>query len=406
MARRRAVPLSRRTVLGHAARATAAALWCGPWLAHAGPASAQVPCPPGVDPGELLDTLPLHGTRPGQTPFGRLVGGTGLDARQFTDLSALQPDRLITPASEVFVRTTEPPQLRDRRGPWVIRVTRRPPEAASQITDRAIASAARPMGVHLIECAGNTDPLNFGLMSAAAWDGVPLREILAQAGGRPRTAGDGLLVRGVDQTLAGWRSQPGASWVIPFSDSALDRAFLAVRMNGAPLSADHGAPVRLVVPGWYGCAWIKWVDALEVVGPDAPATSQMLEFAGRTHQDGRPALARDFEAPSIDLAATPIRVEKRRVAGRLRYRVVGIVWGGDTPVTELRIRFGAGDAFRSVALCPAPGDTRTWSLWEYWWDPERPDTYDIALAAATPGVRTRRLDLSWYLRRVRVDEVG
>ena len=99
-------------------------------------------------------------------------------------------------------------------------------------------------------------------------------------------------------------------------------------MNGEPLPLDHGAPVRLVVPGWYGCSWIKWVDELRLATPDAAATTQMREFAGRTHQDGVPELARDYEAPAIDLAATPIRVERRRVDGGIEYRIVGIAWGG------------------------------------------------------------------------------
>ena len=111
-------------------------------------------------------------------------------------------------------------------------------------------------------------------------------------------------------------------------------------MNGQALTPDHGAPVRLAVPGWYGCAWIKWVDEIRWVAGDEPATSQMQEFAGRTHQNGVPVLARDYEAPAIDTAAMPIRVEQRRVDGRLEYRVVGIVLGRN------RHRRSSGDPLR------------------------------------------------------------
>ena len=52
-------------------------------------------------------------------------------------------------------------------------------------------------------------------------------------------------------------------------------------MNGEPLSLDHGW-LYAVVPGWYGCAWIKWVDEVRLVGANESATSQMKEFAGRT----------------------------------------------------------------------------------------------------------------------------
>jgi hypothetical protein len=135
-------------------------------------------------------------------------------------------------------------------------------------------------------------------------------------------------------------------------------------------------------------------------------TSQRVEFSARTHQGRVPKLARDYEAPAIDLAATPIRVEKRRVNGRLEYRIVGIVWGGQRPVDRLMIRFNAGEQPTPFAVCPTPRTHRTWSLWEYRWRPTSPGLYNIVLKAADPTIRTRRLDLSFYVRRVVIDEIG
>jgi DMSO/TMAO reductase YedYZ molybdopterin-dependent catalytic subunit len=198
---------------------------------------------------------------------------------------------------------------------------------------------------------------------------------------------------------------PGASWVFPLDTLDSLGAFLAVEMNGEALARDHGAPVRLGVPGWYGCAWVKWVDEIRLVGPDEPASSQMREFAARTHQPGEPDLARDYLPATIDLAATAVRVEKRRLDGRIYYRVVGIVWGGDRPVDRMRIRFGARDQSRPMQICPAPTTHRSWSLWEYRWQPPAPGVYGIALTADDPSIRTRRLDLSFYVRLVRVDEI-
>jgi DMSO/TMAO reductase YedYZ molybdopterin-dependent catalytic subunit len=193
--------------------------------------------------------------------------------------------------------------------------------------------------------------------------------------------------------------------VFPLDAVASTGAFLAIRVNGEPLPRDHGAPVRLVVPGWYGCTWIKWVDEIRFVGADEPVTSQMIEFSLRTHQRAVPKRALEYEPPAIDLAAMPIRVEKRRVDGKLVYRVVGIVWGGDKPVDRLAIRFRAGDRPQPFTLCPAPRTHRMWSLWEYRWQPAEPGLYSIALSTLDPAVRTRRLDVSFYVRRVFLDEV-
>ena len=343
----------------------------------------------GTARGELVDVLRLHGDTARATPYGQILGGSGLDARRFTDLSRLQPDRLVTPTPEIFLRTAAPAAL-DPSGAWPLPIAR-------------WRDQARPMGAHLIECSGNTDPDNFGLMSVCEWEGVPLTEVLASL--PPTRDATAVLVSGLDDPDSSRSSRAGASWVFPLEAVAKTGAFLAFGVNGEPLPLDHGAPVRLVVPGWYGCTWIKWVHGLRLVGPDEPVTSQMIEFSLRTHQRTLPTLARDYEPPVIDLAAMPIRVEQRRVEGRIEYRVVGIVWGGDRPVNQLQIRLRAGERPTPLTICPAPGTHRTWSLWDYRWCPTSPGVYSIALTAADPSIRTRRLDVSFYVRRVLIQEV-
>ena len=103
-------------------------------------------------------------------------------------------------------------------------------------------------------------------------------------------------------------------------------------MNRKPLTKDHGAPIRLIVPGWYGCACIKWVNKITLVDETAEATSQMQEFAVRTGQQGVPKLPRDYKPATIDQAAMPTRIEKWLVNDRIDYRVNGILWGGSRPV--------------------------------------------------------------------------
>jgi DMSO/TMAO reductase YedYZ molybdopterin-dependent catalytic subunit len=260
------------------------------------------------------------------------------------------------------------------------------------------------MGTRLIECAGNNNPANFGLMSAARWAGVPLGQVLERAAPLPRATR--VLVSGMDPAPGRARSsEPGASWI--FSLAEIDRwqPFLATEMNGAPLAAAHGAPLRLLVPRWYGCASIKWVDEIQLLDDSAPATPQMREFARRTHQDGIPERASDYRPACVDLAAMPVRVEKWLVEGSISYRVVGVVWGGERPTDELRIGFGADDALQPLRVCPAPADNDGWSLWSYRWRPRAPGRYSIVLRSADPTIATRRLDLYYYARVVAVDEV-
>jgi DMSO/TMAO reductase YedYZ molybdopterin-dependent catalytic subunit len=391
----------RRRLLSQAATLAGAAIGADGWLAAL---AAQAPSCDEGPWGELVGVLPLYGPGAAPVPLGRMVGGDGLDARQFTDLSTLEPGRLVTPVEEVYVRTAAPAGLDHDPASWTIQLGDVGDRPAARITAAALAAEASSLGAHVMECAGNTNPQNFGLMSAVEFDGVRLSRVVAAL---PRPAGaTALLVSGADHTDAGsGQSQPGASWVLPADALAATQPSLAVRMNGRPLTPDHGAPVRLVVPGWYGCAWIKWVRQIRWVSAEAPATSQMVEFATRTHQEGRPALARDYAPPAIDTAAMPVRVEHRRIGGRTEYRIVGIVWGGTSPVDRLLVRFGPRDPGRPLAVCPAPATHRTWSLWTYRWRPEAPGFYDIGLRVADPAVRTRRLDISFYVRRVRIDEI-
>ena len=363
------------------------------------------PCVDDPPLGRLVSTLPLSRPDGLVQPFGVKIGGSGLDVRLNTDLSQLQPDRLITPTEQAYVRTECPPIVAAHRGTWRLRTSGLVglPADSPGVSIDDLARRARPMGAHLFECSGNNNPANFGLMSVAEWDGVPLTDVVAAL--RPQSNASGVLVSGLDPDQPSRTSVPGASWVIPLASLDSIGAFLAVRMNGDALPLDHGRPVRLAVPGWYGCSWIKWVDEIRLVDASEPATTQMREFAGRTHQTAVHDLAGAYAAPAIQTAATAVRVEKRLAASGLEYRVAGIVWGGARAVDRLAIRFSDSEAWVPFDVCPAPRNPAMWSLWSYRWKPVAPGVYTIALKVPDSSVPQRRLDSGYYVRQVRIDEV-
>jgi DMSO/TMAO reductase YedYZ molybdopterin-dependent catalytic subunit len=333
-------------------------------------------------------------------PLDQLLG-SGLDARLFTDLASLDPAQPLTPSPKFFIRSAASPRLPG--APWKVQIGGLANSKPSFGVDELTRMAA-PAGTHLLECAGNAAAASFGLISAAAWDGVPIAEVIDRAGAN--SAASHLLVSGFDDMEAPTRtSVPGASWIFSRDELVRARAFLALRMNGAPLPPDHGGPVRLVVPGWYGCCCIKWVERIELVDRNRPTTSQMREYAARTHQNALPELARDYEPAVIDAAAMPVRVEKWRRDGRIVYRVVGIQWGGAKPTDALSIRFKSGSPWTTVDECPLPASTTNWTIWSHWWRPESAGRYDIVLKISDPTIRTRRLDLFFYTRTVSIDEV-
>jgi len=382
--------ISRRRFLATSGRVTAALL---------APLGRLIDLQLPLAGGRLVRTLTLGDpARRDNPPLNQLLGA-GLDARLFTDLSSLTQAKMVTPNDRFYVRTACPDGA-DSMRPWTIALGSNGGARTVRLDtlDRLVA----PMGTHLLECAGNTNPNNYGLMSVAKWDGVRIGALLDRL--PPASSSSRVLISGVDDEEHSSRtSTPGASWI--FSRDDLERAFLATRMNDAPLPRHHGAPVRLVVPGWYACACLKWVNRIDVVADDAAPTSQMREFAARTHQPDGAALARDFAPASIDVAAMPIRVEQWAVDGNPLYRVIGIVWGGSTPATALQIRVRSGEAWVDVSDCPPSRSTDTWSLWSHQWRPKTPGRYHLVLRVKDPAVRTRRLDLFFYVRAVDITEV-
>ena len=254
-----------------------------------------------------------------------------------------------------------------------------------------------------MECAGNTRSARFGMISVASWDGVPLSPLLDHLRFDKSAA---ILVSGFDRYAAKplTPSVPGASWIFSRQDSKRFPSVSATRMNSQPLTPDHGAPVRLVVPGWYGCACIKWVNQIAPADGAADPTSQMQEYAERTGQPGMPARATDYQPAVIDPAAMPVRIEKWLVNGQLKFNVIGIVWGGSQPVDKLLIRFRPEEPYVPVSSMQ-PAEHKPWGFWTHVWTPRQPGVYRIRLRLSDSSIRTRRLDEGFYVRQVRIDEV-
>src|SRR5204862_1788411 len=141
---------------------------------------------------------------------GKLFGA-GLDARLFTDLSTLSPehpDTLQTPTDRFYVRTAATSDLRpsDPRQPSSLRGT--------GLARLDWTKGRSGVGPYLMECAGNSDPSNYGLISSARWAGLPMPAVLERLGasdaGKPR-----VLVEGQDPSGPSVTSVPGASWIFP-----------------------------------------------------------------------------------------------------------------------------------------------------------------------------------------------
>ena len=153
----------------------------------------------------------------------------------------------------------------------------------------AMASVTHPV---TLECAGNgrsllaprprNQPWGLEAVSTAEWTGVPLRAILDAAGLEPETVE--LVFTGADEgTQNGVRHHFARS--LGVADARRPEVLLAYAMNGRALEPQHGAPVRLVVPGWYGMASVKWLTSIEAVTEPFSGYQQARSYTIRQQPD-------------------------------------------------------------------------------------------------------------------------
>jgi DMSO/TMAO reductase YedYZ molybdopterin-dependent catalytic subunit len=348
--------------------------------------------------GQSLGSLEFVGE--GLIPMDAPMGN-GLDGRLYTDLSTLALDSPIVPNDKFYLRTRASELLDDAK-PWAIKVTglvKRP----MQISMPDLQKLARPAGLHLMECSGNVRYAHFGMLSVADWTGAPVADVLDLV--KLEKAASHILISGFDRyPIASTSSSPGASWIFTVDELKASKALFATQMNGVPLPKDHGAPVRLLVPNWYGCTCIKWVDEIKLLGEGGETTSQMREFASRTMQQGVPELVRDYRPAFIEQAAMPIRVEKWLVDKKINYRVVGIAWGGSRPVSGLEIRFDSDENYVPVMDFEQSAND-PWTFWTHRWAPAKSGVYFIQLRVKDTWVPTRRLNAGYYVRSVNILEI-
>lgn len=377
----------------------------------------------------------------------------GHNARQFTrlsdmiedgqlDLRYLTTDALVNPQSKYYIRTEAPDQLHlsttaeianfevlDQGGPlalaalrdaWKVRVHGEVSDAI-EIPVADVANRASSLGATMMECAGNDEYSNFRLMSAAHWDGLRFADFLDLMGASlaPTNLGAAathVKISGFDATEeTDWNrflaveSTPGASWIFSIEELVKQGAFLATGMQGEALVLDHGFPIRLVVPRYYGCSCIKWMNDIEFLRVDdsTETTAQMREFSDRTNQSGVPELLKDHQPPAIDQALTPIKVEEWTLDGVPYYRTVGLMWGGE----ELRPTLSMG-VTRDRLLSNGPrteidlhylesAHSDAYTLWwSNFWKPAKSGKYILDPQILDASVRARRLRDGYYRRGV------
>ena len=223
-----------------------------------------------------------------------------------------------------------------------------------------------------IECSGNSgDPrLMSGLVSTAVWSGVGLADLLKETVIEPEAREAVFLGMDVEEDKkweagnASYLSPHG--WSLHLQDALAPENLLAFAMNGAALPAEHGFPLRLVMPGWYGMSQIKWLTRIEVV--DRPYEGRHM---ARNYQSLRGVrtpegtLWLDSSISRNNLKSVIARVTRRPVGQRFEYTIAGAAWGGPARIASVEVQIDGGPWTR--AGIDQRGGDAAWALWSMPW---------------------------------------
>ena len=242
-----------------------------------------------------------------------------------------------------------------------------------------------------LECSGNTGPPFFiGGVGNARWAGARLAPLLEKA--EPSRAATEVVFWGADRGTVTIRDNPGVTGpgvtgsVEPDAGGGLDLTIteqfarsmslhdamkqdnlLCYEMNGEPLPAEHGAPVRLIAPGWYGVANVKWLTRIELVDRRYAGRFMAREYVTfREHLDEAGNAVWTFNTVGLDrLKSAPAKVTQRDG----RYTIIGVAWGAPIETVEVSIDDSPWMPVTLFGHHPRRGRSKgaAWRLWTFDW---------------------------------------
>jgi DMSO/TMAO reductase YedYZ molybdopterin-dependent catalytic subunit len=259
---------------------------------------------------------------------------------------------------------------------------------------------ARTLRVTL-ECAGNgraqvsprypSVPWIEEGVSTAEWTGVPLRVMLERAG-LLADARD-VVFRGADRGFDRGIEHDFAR-SLPPADAMREEVLLAYAMNGAPLPPQHGAPLRLIVPGWYGMASVKWLREIEVIDRPFDGLQQASSYHFRTVPGEKGEPCRLMRVNSLMAPpGIPDFYNRRRTVQPGVLRIAGRAWSGSAPIAA--VEFCDNGVWRSAVVHP-PQAPHAWQAWHVEWRAE-PGEHELACRAADAHGNRQPLQPPWDL---------
>ena len=254
-----------------------------------------------------------------------------------------------------------------------------------------------------LECAGNgratldprpvSQPWGQEAVGTATWSGVPLRSVLEDAA--PTSASVEVVFAGLDRGIDGGEEQDFAR-SLSMDEAMRPDVLLAHAMNGAPLPPQHGFPLRLVVPGWYGMASVKWLRSITLV--DRPFEGYQSARAYRVRQTEEEAgtpLTRIQPRALMEPPGIPEFLSRDRFVAPGTVALRGRAWSGWGTVERVEVSTDGGGSWADAELGEAPGPA-AWRPWSFEWD-AREGAYELWCRATDAAGNVQPLEAPWNL---------
>ena len=256
--------------------------------------------------------------------------------------------------------------------------------------------------VATMECAGNgrvhvephvvSQPWLLEAVGTARWRGASLAGLLEEAAvGEDAVE---VLFTGLDRGIEGEEEQPYAR-SLPLAEALRADVLLAYEVNGVPLPPQHGFPLRLLVPGWYGMTSVKWLSRITVLTSQFDGYQQRHSYRLRQDESeaGEP-VSRIQPRALMAPPGIPEFLTRARTVEAGAVELEGRAWSGEAEVAGVEVSVDGGETWAEAELESDRLGRWAWRRWTFVWDAQ-PGEYELCCRARDGGGGTQPLDPPW-----------
>ena len=249
-----------------------------------------------------------------------------------------------------------------------------------------------------LECAGNgrgqvtprwpSMPWMAEAVGTSEWTGTPLKGVLELAGLKPGTSD--ISFKGIDRGFdKGDEHEYGRSLK---PELALgDDVLLVTAMNGQPLLPQHGFPLRLIVPGWYGMASVKWLDRIEALASPYQGYQQVRTYMFKARPEDKGVPITTIRVKSLMVPpGLPDWYTRQRLVDAGPVTIFGRAWSGNG-VPVVKVEVGVNGEWRDARL-DAPSGRYAWRGWHFDWAADKGE-FEVACRATDAEGASQPLDI-------------